>query len=122
MYLSILPFFKRQFKVSKRIQVNVKNLDISIIRTTRYTHPIYDKTFDFLAYKHEMRRAKLMDWCKERQRSIKIVGTGIEPPEDHLKRHLWKNPSSNHSEFSRSLDDSENIFMLPYYLKVSKKF
>ena len=46
MYLSILPFFKRQFKVSKRIQVNVKNLDISIIRTTRYTHPIHDKTFD----------------------------------------------------------------------------
>ena len=46
MYLSFLPFFKRQFKVSKRIQVNVKHLDISIIRTTRYTHPIYDKTFD----------------------------------------------------------------------------
>lgn len=77
---------------------------------------IYDKTFDFLAYKHELRRAKLMEWCKERQTSLKIVGNSIEPPEE-VKRHLWGHSPSNHSEFSRSLDDSESLFMLPYYLK-----
>ena len=38
---------------------------------------IYDKTFDFLSYKHELRRAKLMEWCKERQKSLKIVGEGM---------------------------------------------
>ena len=55
---------------------------------------------------------------KERQRSIKIEGQQIAPPDDHQKRRLFAQASINHSEFSRSLDDSENLFMLPYYLKV----
>ena len=58
---------------------------------------------------------------KERQRSIKIEGQQIAPPDDHQKRRLFAQASINHSEFSRSLDDSENLFMLPYYLKVRPK-
>ncbi len=77
---------------------------------------IHDKTFDFLAYKQELRRCKLMEWCKDRQKSIKIVGKGIEPP-DEPKQGSWFQNSCSNSQFSRSLDDSESLFMLPYYLK-----
>ena len=39
---------------------------------------VYEKNFDFLAYKHELRRAQLMDWCKARRGSeIRIVGKNI---------------------------------------------
>ena len=104
---------------------------------------VHDKNFDFLAYKHELRRAQFVDWCKARRGSeIKVVGknsqiftihkksmnfdneifcmiffTGkaIEPPDDG-KHVMWSDMLSS-SPFSKSLDDSESLYMLPYYLK-----
>ena len=42
-------------------------------------------------------------------------GKAIEPPDDR-KHVMWSDLSRN-SPFSKSLDDSESLYMLPYYLK-----
>ena len=44
-----------------------------------------------------------------------FTGKAIEPPDDR-KHVMWSDLSRN-SPFSKSLDDSESLYMLPYYLK-----
>ena len=47
--------------------------------------------------------------------TIFLVGKAIEPPDDG-KHVMWSDMLSS-SPFSKSLDDSESLYMLPYYLK-----
>ena len=44
-----------------------------------------------------------------------FTGKAIEPPDDG-KHVMWSDMLSS-SPFSKSLDDSESLYMLPYYLK-----
>ena len=49
--------------------------------------------------------------------NVLTVGRGIEKPDEEGRKHLWSHSESNLSKFSRSLDDADSQFMLPYYLK-----